>query len=197
MRRLAISRVVATLGIVGAVFLGSARVSRAESVTMALEDLGKGTYRLEGHIRLNASPYEVWRVLTDYERISNFVSSLRKSAIKESSTEKLLLEQEALGREFIFTKRIRVILQVTELPYRRIIFEDTSHDDFTFYEGSWEIRPVTGGLDVLYRLSCQRKFMVPNALAKDALKKSATELLSEVYQEIVRRSKTDTSATKK
>src|SRR5262249_25483958 len=116
-----------------------------------------------------------------------FVSSLRKSAIKESSTERLLLEQEAMGKEFVFSKRIRVLLQVTEIPYKRILFEDVSRKDFVFYEGSWEIRSRPPDIEVIYRLSCQRRFMVPNVIAKDALKKSATGLLSEVRAEIIHR----------
>ena len=62
-------------------------------------------------MKVPGPPYDVWRVLTDYEHISKFVSSLRKSTVKESTTDRLLLEQEALGKEFVFSKRIRVLLQ--------------------------------------------------------------------------------------
>ncbi len=174
------------VGIVAAAFL-LGRPLRAENITMSLEDLGHGTYRLEGHMIVPGPTYDVWKVLTDYEHISDFVSSLRKSAVKDSSSDRLLLEQEALGKEFIFSKRIRVLLQVTEIPYRRIIFEDISHLDFEFYEGSWEIHNGAPILDVAYRLNCKRLFMVPNVIAKDALVKSAKGLLSEVRAEILRR----------
>jgi hypothetical protein len=186
-RRQTIPTVALRLGIVCAVFLLAGNLLYAEDVTMNLEDLGHGTYRLEGHLKVVGSAYDVWKVLTDYENISKFVSSLRKSTVKESTTDRLLLEQEALGKEFIFSKRIRVLLQITEIPYKRIIFEDISHVDFGFYEGSWEIHPGTSGLDVVYRLNCKRLFTVPNVLAKDALKKSAEDLLSEVRAEIIRR----------
>jgi hypothetical protein len=177
------------LGIVCAVLLMVVGRAQAEDVTMALEDLGHGTYRLDGHLKVPGSPYDVWRVLTDYEHIANFVSSLRKSTVKESTTDRLLLEQEALGNEFVFSKRIRVVLQVTEIPYKRIMFEDVSHTDFAFYEGSWDIQGGLSGCDVVYRLSCKRLFTVPNILAKDALKKSAESLLAQVRAEILRRNK--------
>jgi hypothetical protein len=154
---------------------------------MSLDDLGHGTYRLEGHMSVPGPPYDTWKVLTDYEHISDFVSSLRKSAVTDSTTDRLLLEQEALGREFVFSKRIRVLLQVTEIPYKEILFEDVSHADFAFYEGSWEILSRDSGLDVVYRLSCKRQFAVPNVLAKDALKKSAKGLLNQVRTEVLRR----------
>jgi hypothetical protein len=166
------------------------RVWAEPPVVMKLEDLGHGTYRLEGHFKVAGSPYDVWKVLTDYENISSFVSSLRRSVVKDSTTDRVLLEQEALGKKFIFSKRIRVLLQVTEIPYKRVIFEDTLHADFAFYEGSWEIHKVGPDLIVQYRLSCKRTFMVPNAIAKDALQKSAQELLAEVRAEVIRRGAT-------
>ena len=92
------------LGVVCAVFLLNIGRVQAENVTMDLEDLGHGTYRLEGHMKVAAPPYDVWKVLTDYENISKFVSSLRKSAVKESTPDRLLLEQEALGKRVCFFK---------------------------------------------------------------------------------------------
>ena len=163
------------------------RVWADPSVQMKLEDLGHGTYRLEGHFKVAGSPYDVWKVLTDYENMSSFVSSLRRSVVKDSTTDRVLLEQEALGKKFIFTKRIQVLLQVTEIPYKRVIFEDTLHADFAFYAGSWEIRKAGADLDVQYRLNCKRTFMVPNAIAKDALQESARDLLAEVRAEVIRR----------
>lgn len=159
----------------------------AEGVSMQLEDQGHGAYRLEGHISVNATPYQTWKVLTDYENISKFVSSLRKSQIRESSIERVLLEQEALGKKFFISKKIQVLLQVTEFPYRRIDFEDTLKKDFAYYKGSWEIQNTDAGLDIVYRLDCERLFIVPNFIAKDALKKSAEELLADVRREILRR----------
>jgi hypothetical protein len=188
-RRQTILRFPLYLGIVCAVLWMDGAAAHADDVTMSLEDLGHGTYRLEGHMKVPGPTYDAWRVLTDYEHISDFVSSLRKSAVKESTTDRLLLEQEALGKEFVFTKRIRVLLQVTEIPYRRILFEDVSHNDFAFYEGSWEIQNGGPSIEVVYRLNCKRLFMVPNSLAKDALKKSATDLLSQVRDEMLRRKK--------
>lgn len=178
-----------------AVLLSAAGWSQTQDdVSMNLQDLGHGTYQLEGHFKVDGSPYDAWKVLTDYEHISDFVSSLRKSAIKDSSTDRILLEQEALGKEFVFSKRIRVLLQVTEMPYKRVVFEDTLHTDFSFYDGSWEIYSVVPGvLDVTYRLNCKRLFAVPNILAKDALKKNAESLLAEVRAEIRHREQGGTS----
>jgi hypothetical protein len=182
-----IVRLFSLSGLLCAMAMAPARSFATEGVTLNLEDLGHGTYRIEGHLKVAGPPYDAWRVLTDYEHIADFVSSLRKSSVKDSTTDRVLLEQEALGKEFVFSKRIQVLLQVTEIPYKKVIFEDISHKDFEFYEGTWEIQSTPEGLDIVYRLNCKRTFIVPNMIAKDALKKSVEGLLAEVRTEILRR----------
>ncbi len=164
---------------------------------MQLEDHGQGRYSLDGRMAVQASAYQIWKVLTDYENIAEFVTSLRKSEIKDSSTERVLLEQEALGKKFFISRKVRVLLEVSEFPYRRIEFVDTLKQDFAYYKGSWEIQPDGKGLNVTYRLDCQRLFIVPNFIAKDALRKSAAELLADVQREINRRTQGECCHDKK
>src|SRR5450631_954317 len=97
-RRISGGRFIPLAGLLCAVLMAPAGSFAAEGVTLNLEDLSHGTYRLEGHIHVAATPYDAWKVLTDYEHMSSFVSSLRKSAVQDSTTDRLLLEQEALGK---------------------------------------------------------------------------------------------------
>jgi ribosome-associated toxin RatA of RatAB toxin-antitoxin module len=156
-------------------------------VTVGLQDFGKGRYRLEGHVSVEACADSVWSVLTAYSDISSFVSSMRKSSVKEYMGDRILLEQEAAGKVLFFSRRVRVMLMVSEKPMSEIAFKDIEHRDFKYYNGSWKIEKSTTGLDITYLLECQRNFAAPNFLAKGALRKSAAELLSEVRDEIIRR----------
>jgi hypothetical protein len=188
MRRMTILQRHILPGIVCAALWASSAAWAAEEASMQLEDQGQGRYSLVGRMTVEVSPYQAWKVLTDYENIARFVSSLRKSEIKDSNTEGVVLEQEALGKKFFISRRVRVLLQIAEFPYRRIEFEDTLKKDFSHYKGSWEIQKTESMLEVVYRLDCQRLFAVPNFIAKDALKKNALELLRDVQREIHRRS---------
>src|SRR4051794_31311082 len=94
----------------------------AEALSMELKDLGQGMYRLEGHFAVRSSRSDVWGVLTDYNHIDHFVSSLRRSEVKEAVPGRVLLEQVALGRVLIFSRHIRVLLEVNEEPFSRIRF---------------------------------------------------------------------------
>jgi hypothetical protein len=170
-----------------AALLFIAMSAHSENVSMELQDLGRGMYRLEGHLIVPADLQTAWSVLSDYRHIHEFVSSMRRSEIKEFSSERIVLEQEALGKVFLFSKRIHVVLDVREEPRSRIRFEDLAKRDFTYYAGSWQLTEVPQGVELIYRLDCQRRFSAPNFVAKDAMRKAAEQLLAEVGREMVRR----------
>ena len=78
-------------------------------------------------------------------------------------------------------------MKVVEEPFQAISFEDVSHKDFEFYEGTWQIEEVQGGCRVSYALETKRRFAAPGFLARSVFKKNVEELLAEVRAEILRR----------
>ena len=101
----------------------------------------------------------------------------------------VLLQQEALARVWIFTRKVDISLDVTEQPMSRIFFEDVWCRDFYFYRGEWEILDRGKELEIVYRLELKRKFVAPNFIVRRALERDAKDLLSEVRTEIQRRTK--------
>jgi ribosome-associated toxin RatA of RatAB toxin-antitoxin module len=183
-----IARYVPWSGIVLAALFGSAVPLRAsDSPSVSIQDLGHGAYHVEGWFTVPVPLKTAWEVLTDYEHIGSFVSTLRNSRMKESHPHGLLLEQEAVGSFLLFSRTVRVLLRVVESPFQRIDFEDIGHQDFVSYKGSWEFRPHAGGLDVLYTLDCHRRFKVPNFMARDVMKKVARQQMADVRGEMLRR----------
>jgi hypothetical protein len=181
------------LGVVCAAFLLAASHIYAADVSMGLQDLGQGTYRLEGQLIVQAPVETAWDVLTDYAHITDFVPTLRRSVILDQRGSRVLLQQEAVGKALFFSKKIRVLLSIQEEPRVRILFKDVSLQDFASYEGSWEIQDTTPTLHLIYRLECQRRFAVPNFIAKDVFRHNAERLLEDVRLEILRRHERKTS----
>lgn len=158
-----------------------------QEISLTLTEEGQGVYRLEGGFWVAASSQTAWEVLTDYERIDRFVSSMKASSVKERQEGRILLEQEAFGRVLIFSRKIHVVLEVNEKLMAKIVFEDILHKDFEFYAGSWSLEESSGGCQVRYRLEAKPDFAVPNFIAKSIFKKTARNLLEEVRSEIVKR----------
>ncbi|MBI3292650.1 MAG: hypothetical protein HYZ73_07585 [Elusimicrobia bacterium] len=88
------------------ILVGCVVPSSAHEVFVALSDVNHGAYRLEGHFVVEAPRHVVWEVLTDYDHIREFVSSIRTSQVKQRDKDWLLLEQDAVGRVLFFWTEI-------------------------------------------------------------------------------------------
>jgi ribosome-associated toxin RatA of RatAB toxin-antitoxin module len=161
--------------------------TRADDVSVSLQDLGQGAYSVEGQFHVTAASSTIWSVLADYDHIAEFVSSMEKSRIKEQDDGKLLVEQKAAGHFFFVERAVSLLLEIQETPFTQIVFVDVLHKDFDHYGGSWTIERDGASSTVLYRLTARPLFSVPGFIKKRVFKHSAKDLLIQVRQEILRR----------
>jgi hypothetical protein len=83
-------------------------------------------------------PHQItWQVLTDYEGIGRFVSSIRQSTVRQRETERLILEQYGVGKAWIVSVPMHVVLDVHEHEQRIVAFRDLCGKSFSAYEGKW------------------------------------------------------------
>ncbi|HVE13430.1 MAG TPA: SRPBCC family protein [Elusimicrobiota bacterium] len=154
---------------------------------VSVEQTGPRTCRIEGRFSVEASSRTAWQVLTDYEGLPRFVSSMRVSRIAQRRPGGVLLEQEAVAKAYLLSRSVSVLLDVREDPERGLAFEDVSHRDFEFYRGRWRIEGGGAALSVRYELEARRKFAAPGFVARGAFRKNAEALLRQVRAEIARR----------
>ena len=162
--------------------------SPSVSVTSA-----SGAYRIEGSFVVDTPTSVVWAVLTDYDHVSSFVSSMRSSTAERESG-RLLVTQEAVGRAGPFSRTMRVVLEVTEQAPERIAFRDVCGGSFYSYAGSWTISPEETGVRVTYVLDARPRSS-PSLFAKSIMSSNARGLLEQVRIEILRRGRTASSSS--
>ncbi len=173
--------------IVGALALVWMNPILAADVSVSLITEDQDICRVEGQFFVAAPLSTVWEVLTDYNRIGEFVPFMKRSNVKETLEKRLLVEQEALARFFFFVRRMYVLLAMQEVPLKRILFRDVSQKDFELYEGSWLIEPSPQGIWVRYKVRAKPNFSVPGFVAREMFRKTARGLLKAVQIEILRR----------
>lgn len=144
-----------------------------------------GHFKVEGSFFVEADPSVAWDVLTDYNRIPSFVHSMKVSEASQRTGDDLVLRQEGEGGFLFFTQRIHLLLNVHEQPKKSIFFEDTSHKDFSFYQGTWTINPAAGNtLEIIYTLDAEEHFGAPAFLVGDSIQGSVRDLLQSVQREM-------------
>ena len=153
-------------------------------------DVDRGTdkaYVVDAAFDVNVPAPIAWEVLTDYEGIGLFVSSIRHSTIKEREPGRVLLEQHGVGRAWIISLPMHVVLDVREHDQRVLAFRDVCGKSFSTYEGAWELSAIPGGTRVSYRLKADPTGRQPAMLAKSAIRGSVRQLLDEVREEMLTR----------
>lgn len=168
--------------ILAAVLIGSVG---AAAMDVSVEE-GARTTRVEAAFTAEATCSTAWRVLSDYDRLEEFVGSM-----KESSVERLggviLVTQRATTGFLLAAKQVTVRLRIEETPGVRIEFVDLADEDFDWYAGAWSLAPSSGGCVVRYELQADRRFRAPKWLSRRVAQRSVRAMLADVKAEIERR----------
>lgn len=145
-----------------------------------------GTYHVNASFAVAATGDTARAVLTDYERIPEFMPDVKTSQVLERSAGRLLVEQEANPRFMMFSKRVHLLLDVVE-DATSIRFSDRCRRSFETYEGAWILTQTSYGTSVAYRLSARPSFEVPAFVLKRLLKRDAAVMIDRLKAEIIGR----------
>lgn len=156
-------------------------------VTVEVNRAEDKAYTVEAAFEVQAAPQLVWAVLTDYEGISGFVSSIRQSTVKRREPGRVVLEQQGVGKAWIVSVPMHLVLDVREQDERVLVFRDLCGKSFSLYEGQWEISTSGERTKVSYRLKADPTGRQPAMLARPAIRGSVKKLLDEVKSEILAR----------
>ena len=156
-------------------------------VSVDVENGAGKTYVVDAAFDVNVPASLAWEVLTDYEGIGRFVSSIRQSTIQKREAGRVLLVQHGVGRAWIVSLPMHVVLDVREHDQRMLVFRDVCGKSFTTYEGTWELTTIGSGTRVTYRLTADPNGRQPAMLARSVIKGSVRKLLDEVRHEILAR----------
>ena len=175
--------------LLGLVLLVASSIAHASEVTVVLTD-STHSCEVQGGFAVPVSREIAWAVLSDYDHIEEFVTSMVSSRAERGPDGSVHVHQVATGKAMMMTRHVHVVLDTREEPLKRIVFTDVLGKDFTVYVGEWLIVPMpdsTGGVYVTYRLGAEPRGTVARMFCRGALRKAAQELLEQVRVEMLRR----------
>lgn len=157
----------------------------AAAPAIAVSEAG-GVYRVTASFAVAQPAAIVVGVLTDFERIPEFMPDVRSSNVLERSAAGTIVEQSAVARFMMFSKRVHLVLEVTEED-GTIKFRDRCGKSFASYEGAWVVSEQDTLTVVDYQLTARPSFDVPGFVLKRLLKRDAGQLIDRLTVEIARR----------
>jgi ribosome-associated toxin RatA of RatAB toxin-antitoxin module len=184
-RRILISGLLTLAGLIPVARLNATDApASAPAVTVREEG---GVYSVAARFEVPQSPVLALAVLTDYEQIPRFMPGVETSIVLERAGRLVIVEQEAVSHLMMFSKRVHLVLEITE-GVDTLIFRDRSGRSFARYEGAWRLCEENGHTQIQYELTAQPSFDVPQFLLKRLLRRDAGQMIEGLRREIVERS---------
>ena len=172
--------------LLAAAVLSLEALSPAMPVVTVNED--RGVYEVTARFDVAAPPPVALAVLTDYEQIPRFMPGVRTSVIREQADGRAVVEQEAVSKFLMFSRRVHLVLEVSQRA-DAIAFRDRCRKSFAQYEGEWRLAATDGGTELLYTLTAEPSFDVPGFILKRLLERDSREMIEQLRREISRRSR--------
>jgi len=145
-----------------------------------------GVYQVTAAFTVTEASAIAIAVLTDFERIPKFMPDMKTSNVLERTEESTLVEQEAIARFMMFSKRVHLVLRVNERD-GTIRFRDECGKSFARYEGLWRVTATDGGTAIEYQLAAEPKFEVPAFVLTRLMKRDAIQMIERLQAEITRK----------
>ena len=157
------------------------QTGKLEVSVKRIEVDGQYQFEVNASGAVQAAPAAVWKVLTNYERMPEFVPDLRSAKVLSRTANRAVIEQVGVARFLFFHREIRLVVQALEEPLGRI---DVSlvDGDMRVYQCRWELVPVpeTGGTRINYSGKLAPRFYVPSMLGANLMRSDIERMMAAV-----------------
>jgi ribosome-associated toxin RatA of RatAB toxin-antitoxin module len=158
-------------------------------VEIQIEKVGERERIITAIVKIPESVEKVWRILTDYESLPQFIPNLAKSRLLDHPQGGIRLEQIGSQSLLNFKFCARVVLDLEEL-FPKLINFHMVEGDFKSFSGSWCLEPcLVGeqqGTNLRYTIQVWTKRIMPISIIERRLSKDLQVNLLAINQRAIR-----------
>jgi len=158
------------------------------SVDIQIEKIAERQRQITARIQIPQPIEQIWKILTDYEALVDFIPNLAKSRLLEHPNGGIRLEQVGSQRLLNFNFCARVVLDLEEYFPKEINFRMVE-GDFKGFSGSWRLEPYRCGnlmgTNLCYTIHIWPKLTMPVTIIENRLSNDLRLNLLAVYQRVV------------
>jgi ribosome-associated toxin RatA of RatAB toxin-antitoxin module len=149
---------------------------------------GQHMYEVDATGTVAAPLPKVWRILTGYDRMAEFVPDMESSKVLSRNSGEVIIEQFGVARFLFMSRTIHLIVRAVEQPMSSIDISLIS-GDMKHYESRWELVPVpeTGGTKIIYHGKMLPNFYVPSLLGAKMVRSDIERMMNAVLARLDRR----------
>ncbi|SFU46375.1 SRPBCC family protein [Pseudoduganella namucuonensis] len=137
-------------------------------------------YEVDASGAVQAPIAAVWKILTTYERMDEFVPDMTSCRVLSRNGNEVIIEQFGTARFLFMSKSIHLIVRATEQAMSSIDIALIS-GDMKHYESRWELAPLPdGGTRVVYSGKLMPNFYVPGVLGTNIIRGDIERMMNAV-----------------
>jgi len=146
---------------------------------------GQRMYEVDASGTVQAPPASVWKTLTTYERMSEFVPDMSSCRVLSRNGNEVIIEQQGVARFLFMNHAIHLVVRATETPLSSINI-DLISGDMRHYEASWNLYPIpeTGGTRIVFNSRLMPGFYVPGMLGPTMIRGDVERMMNAVLARI-------------
>ncbi|QLE41476.1 cyclase [Nostoc sp. C052] len=156
-------------------------------VEIQIEKIAERQRQISAKVQIPHPVEQIWKVLTNYEALPDFLPNLAKSCLIEHPNGGIRLEQVGSQRLLNFNFCARVVLDLEECFPKTINFRMVE-GDFKGFSGSWCLEPYSFGeyigTNLSYTIQVWPKLTMPVGIIENRLSKDLRLNLLAIHQRV-------------
>lgn len=141
------------------------------------------SFEVEATAQIDADVAGAWKVLTDYDRLAEFIPGMLESRIVSREGSSVVVDQHGETSLLFLTFPMRVRLAIEEQPYERIVSNAIS-GNFKEMHGVYYLQAREGGMHLRYEGKFTPDFGFPPLLGTLIVRSTAEKRFSAMVHEI-------------
>ena len=154
------------------------------------------TFEIQATAVIQADVAEAWKVLTDYERLSEFIPGLQESKVVSRNGSNVVLDQSGEAHLLFFKFPMRVRLAITEFPHSRVVSRAIA-GNFREMQGIYRLEAQGKGMQLRYEGSFTPDFDFPPFFGTLLVRSTLEKRFAAMVHEIEKRRRGDSVPGKK
>jgi hypothetical protein len=143
-------------------------------------------FAVSARMSIGVSSATAWEVITDYNRLSDFVPDMDESRVVSRPGEPTLVRQSGAWSLLGYRVPVYVVARVEEQAMRAVRFHSIS-GNVRVENGEWRIADQGGRVAITYRVECTPHFWVPPILGEVLIRRDVRVKLDRVAREMLKR----------
>ena len=161
-------------------FPAVAQSPKPEVAVRRVDVEGEQVFEVTASGSVRATQAAVWKVLTNYENMPDFVPDLEKTKVLSRTGNRAIIEQSGVARFLFLSRSIHLIVQAAEEPMSSIDISLVT-GDMKVYSCRWEMSALPdGGTRIVYSGKLVPKFYVPGMLGANIIRRDIERMMTAV-----------------